>query len=257
MAPVKQELADQYLLMIYQNEAELGKIDAATGKKMMEEYGAFTQSIIQSGNFKAGDALQSTTDRDHQWRSRRRMRPMVRSRKPGALGGYYLVEAKDLDAAVRHCRTHSRRQDGFDRGSARSGSKLTAIAVISGIAIRDEPGIRDSGFVLRTLRNDARPHDTDRNRKNIPGRGGSGAGNADPPGRPISISPKMRCQDAFATALERWPVADPPSNPRAWLSMSGATRRSTDPPEHRVSRKQTELADELRSMPRPPTKLPI
>ena len=51
----------QYLLMIYQNEAEYGKIDAATGKKMMEEYGAFTQSIIQSGNFKAGDALQPTT----------------------------------------------------------------------------------------------------------------------------------------------------------------------------------------------------
>ena len=42
----------QYLLMIYQNEAEYGKIDAATGKKMMEEYGAFTQSIIQSGNFR-------------------------------------------------------------------------------------------------------------------------------------------------------------------------------------------------------------
>jgi len=61
MAPVKQELAKmQYLLMIYQNEAEYGKIDAATGKKMMEEYGAFTQSIVQSGNFKAGDRLQDT-----------------------------------------------------------------------------------------------------------------------------------------------------------------------------------------------------
>ncbi len=51
----------QYLLMIYQNEAEYGKIDAATGKKMLEEYGAFTQGIIQSGNFKAGDRLQPTT----------------------------------------------------------------------------------------------------------------------------------------------------------------------------------------------------
>ena len=51
----------QYLLMIYQNEAEYGKIDAATGKKMLEEYGVFTQSIIQSGQFKAGDRLQPTT----------------------------------------------------------------------------------------------------------------------------------------------------------------------------------------------------
>ena len=42
--------------MIYQTddlENEYGKIGAATAKKMLEEYGAFTQSIIQSGNFKA------------------------------------------------------------------------------------------------------------------------------------------------------------------------------------------------------------
>ena len=51
----------QYLLMIYRNEAELGKMDAAAGQKMMAEYGAFTQSIIQSGNFKAGDGLQPTS----------------------------------------------------------------------------------------------------------------------------------------------------------------------------------------------------
>jgi len=38
----------QYLLMIYQNEAEYGKIDAAAGKKMLEEYGAFTQSISRA-----------------------------------------------------------------------------------------------------------------------------------------------------------------------------------------------------------------
>ena len=45
----------QYLLMIYRNEAELGKMDAAERQKMTADYGAFTQSIIQSGNFKAGD----------------------------------------------------------------------------------------------------------------------------------------------------------------------------------------------------------
>ena len=61
MMPIKGSSKMQYLLMIYQNEAEYGKIDAATGKKMLEEYGAFTQGIIQSGNFKAGDRLQPTT----------------------------------------------------------------------------------------------------------------------------------------------------------------------------------------------------
>ncbi len=35
----------QYLRMIYQNEAEYGKIDATASQKMLEEYGAFTQSI--------------------------------------------------------------------------------------------------------------------------------------------------------------------------------------------------------------------
>ena len=33
-------------------------------------------------------------------------------------------------------------------------------------------------------------------------------------------------QDAFAVALARWPAAGLPSNPRAWLDMSAATRRS-------------------------------
>jgi RNA polymerase sigma-70 factor, ECF subfamily len=31
-------------------------------------------------------------------------------------------------------------------------------------------------------------------------------------------------QDAFATALERWPAADPPSNPRAWLVNVGRNK---------------------------------
>ena len=51
----------QYLLMIYRNEADLGKMDATARKKLTAEYAAFTQSIIQSGHFKAGDGLQPTS----------------------------------------------------------------------------------------------------------------------------------------------------------------------------------------------------
>src|SRR4051812_19232533 len=40
----------QYLLMIYQNEVEYAKNDAATTQKMLAEYGTFTQSIVQSGH---------------------------------------------------------------------------------------------------------------------------------------------------------------------------------------------------------------
>src|SRR5947208_13402361 len=31
-------------------------------------------------------------------------------------------------------------------------------------------------------------------------------------------------QEAFAIALERWPAADPPSNPRAWLVNAGRNK---------------------------------
>jgi hypothetical protein len=92
----------QYLLMIYQSEAENGKMDAAAGKKMSEEYGAFTQSIVQSGNFKAGDALQPTTTattvRVRDGKTLTTDGPFAETREQ--LAGYYLVEARDLDAAL-------------------------------------------------------------------------------------------------------------------------------------------------------------
>jgi hypothetical protein len=92
----------QYLLMIYSNEAEVRKMDEAAGKKMLEEYGAFTQSIVQSGNFKAGDRLQpistATTVRIREGKTLTTDGPFAETREQ--LGGYYLVEAKDLDAAL-------------------------------------------------------------------------------------------------------------------------------------------------------------
>jgi len=92
----------QYLLMIYQNEAEYAKLDAATAQKMMEEYGAFTQGIVQSGNFKAGDRLRPTTTattvRVRDGKILTTDGPFAETREQ--LGGYYLIEAKDLDAAL-------------------------------------------------------------------------------------------------------------------------------------------------------------
>ena len=92
----------QYLLMIYRSEAELGKMDAAAGKQMTAEYGAFTQSIVQSGHFKAGDGLQpsttATTVRVRDGKTLTTDGPFAETREQ--LGGYYLVEAKDLDAAL-------------------------------------------------------------------------------------------------------------------------------------------------------------
>jgi hypothetical protein len=103
MAPVKKGVNEmQYLLMIYQSEAETGKADAATRQKVTGEYGAFTQSIIQSGNFKAGDGLQPTTTattvRVRDGKTLTTDGPFAETREQ--LAGYYLVDAKDLDAAL-------------------------------------------------------------------------------------------------------------------------------------------------------------
>jgi hypothetical protein len=92
----------QYLLMIYRSEAELGTMNAADRQKMTAEYGVFTQSIIQSGNFKAGDGLQptstATTVRVRDGKMLTTDGPFAETREQ--LGGYYLVEAKDLNAAL-------------------------------------------------------------------------------------------------------------------------------------------------------------
>ncbi|MHC2951194.1 hypothetical protein ACVIJX_008342 [Bradyrhizobium diazoefficiens] len=43
----------QYLLLIYRSEAELSKMTPADRQAMSAEYGTYTQSIVQSGHFKA------------------------------------------------------------------------------------------------------------------------------------------------------------------------------------------------------------
>ena len=92
----------QYLLLIYRNEAEASNMDAATVKKMTDEYATFTKSIIQSGNFKAGDRLQltttATTVRVRDGKTLTTDGPFAETHEQ--LAGYYLVEAKDLDAAL-------------------------------------------------------------------------------------------------------------------------------------------------------------
>ena len=92
----------QYLLLIYRNEAELKQMSPADRQAMHEEYGVFTQAIVQSGHFKAGDGLQPTTTattvRVRDGKTLTTDGPFAETREH--LGGYYLVEAKDLDTAI-------------------------------------------------------------------------------------------------------------------------------------------------------------
>jgi hypothetical protein len=100
--PDNRSEAMQYLLMIYGNEAEKIKMSPTDRKALSAEYGVYTQSIIQSGNFKAGDGLQPTTTattvRVRDGKIMTTDGPFAETREQ--LAGYYLVEAKDLDAAI-------------------------------------------------------------------------------------------------------------------------------------------------------------
>jgi hypothetical protein len=102
MTPLQKERTMQYLLMIYTNEAEYAKRDPETVQKTVAEYQAFTQSIIQSGNFKGADRLQPTTTattvRVRDGKMLTTDGPFAETREQ--LGGYYLIEAKDLDTAI-------------------------------------------------------------------------------------------------------------------------------------------------------------
>ncbi len=88
----------QYMLLIYSAEAD----DDAQPPSVMEEFGTFTQGIIQSGAFKAADRLKpvatATTVRVREGKTLTTDGPFAETREQ--LGGYYLVEAKDLDEAV-------------------------------------------------------------------------------------------------------------------------------------------------------------
>jgi hypothetical protein len=91
-----------YLLMIYSNEAELlGMSESALGA-MSQEYVEFTKSIVQAGQFKAGDRLRpvstASTVRVRNGKTTITDGPFAETREQ--LGGYYLVDAKDLDAAL-------------------------------------------------------------------------------------------------------------------------------------------------------------
>jgi hypothetical protein len=93
----------QYLLMIYTNESEMAGRTPGHLTAMTQGYTEFTQSIVRSGNFRAGDALEptstATTVRLRDGKVLQTDGPYAETKEQ--LGGYYLIEAKDLDEATK------------------------------------------------------------------------------------------------------------------------------------------------------------
>ena len=93
----------QYMLLIYDNEKLWNDLPKEESEKLFGEYMQFTNDIKTSGHMRSGDALQpvatATTVRVRGGKTQTTDGPFAETKEQ--LGGYYLIEAKDLDEAVK------------------------------------------------------------------------------------------------------------------------------------------------------------
>ena len=93
----------KYMLLICDDEKAWGTLSEAERQRIYGEYGQFGQQIKDTGNYLAGAQLQPTsTATSVRVRDGKRLvtdGPFAETREQ--LGGYYLVEARDLDEAIR------------------------------------------------------------------------------------------------------------------------------------------------------------
>jgi hypothetical protein len=93
----------QYLCLIYDAESTWETMPEEERNAVYGEYMEFTQSIKDSGNHVAGDALQpistATSVRVRNGETLVTDGPFAETKEQ--LGGYYLIEAKDMDEALK------------------------------------------------------------------------------------------------------------------------------------------------------------
>jgi hypothetical protein len=92
----------RYMLLIYDDEKARSKMSEQERASMFKEYGQFSESIRASGAFQAGAPLQptstATTVRMKSGKTVTTDGPFAETKEQ--LGGYYLIEAKNLDDAL-------------------------------------------------------------------------------------------------------------------------------------------------------------
>ena len=92
----------KYLCLIYDEEKKMAGMPKSEADAFMGEYFAFTEGVKKSGHYLGGNALQptatATTVRVRDGKTLTTDGPFAETREQ--LGGYYLVEAKDLDTAL-------------------------------------------------------------------------------------------------------------------------------------------------------------
>jgi len=92
----------KYMLLIYGNEAGMANVTKESQGQMFAAYGAYTQAMKKAGAFVSGDPLQpsttATTVRVADGKTKVLNGPYAETKEQ--LGGYYLIEVADLDAAL-------------------------------------------------------------------------------------------------------------------------------------------------------------
>src|SRR6187431_2486949 len=93
----------RYLCLIYEDEKTWGTMPKEQSDAMMGEYFAFTDGIKKSGHYVGGEALKpvhtATTVRVRNGKMSTTDGPFAETKEQ--LGGYYLIEAKDLNEALQ------------------------------------------------------------------------------------------------------------------------------------------------------------
>lgn len=92
----------QYMLLIYDDETGWARLSEAEKQKIMKEYRQFTEQIKSTRHYVAGAQLQpASAARSVRVREGKRLLtdgPFAETREQ--LGGYYLIQAQDLDEAI-------------------------------------------------------------------------------------------------------------------------------------------------------------
>jgi len=93
----------KYLCLIYDEEKKLQAMNGTEMDALMQEYFAFTKDIQGSGNYLGGNDLQpvrtATTVRVRHGKASTTDGPFAETKEQ--LGGYYLIEARDLNEAIQ------------------------------------------------------------------------------------------------------------------------------------------------------------
>ena len=93
----------KYLCLIYDEEKKLAAMSKGESDALMGEYCAFTKAIRASGHYLGGNDLQkvrnATTVRVRNGSMTTTDGPFAETKEQ--LGGYYLIDAKDLNEAIQ------------------------------------------------------------------------------------------------------------------------------------------------------------